>query len=85
MAPFGRACQDHRSRVPTGVEVKVSVPLKSAAAIRVVEASRCGRSNAVYSIRMSTGRRPDRMVARNRLPTPMGPAVTFSQTSMFGL
>ena len=85
MAPFGRACQDHRSRVPVEVGVKVRVPLKSAAAIRLVEASRCGRSNPVYSICMSTGRRPERMVARNRVPTPIGPAVTFSETSMLGL
>ena len=85
MAPFGRACQDHRSRVPAGVGVKVSVPVKSAAAIRLVEASICGRSNAVYSIPIPSGRRPERMVARNRVPTPMGPPVTFSQPCMFGL
>jgi hypothetical protein len=65
--------------------VKVSVPLKLAAAMWVVEASRCGRSNAVYAMSMPTGRRPKRTVARNRVPAPIGPAVSFSETSMLGL
>jgi hypothetical protein len=67
------------------VGLNVRVPLKSATAIRLVELIRCGRSNAVCSICMPTGRRPDRMVARNRVPAPMGTAVTFSATSMLRL
>jgi hypothetical protein len=71
--------------VPALVEVKVRVPVKSAVAIRMVRASRCGRSKAVYSISMGWGRYPARTVAVNRVPTPMGPSVTFSDVSMFGL
>ncbi len=84
-APLGRTCHDQRSTVPAGVDLKVRVPLNSAAAIVVVEAIRCGRSNAVYSIRISTGRRPDPTAARNRLPTPIGPVETLSENTMSGL
>ena len=40
---------------------------------------------SVTSMSISTGRRPDMAVARNRVPTPIGPSVIFSDRNIRGL
>jgi len=77
MAPFGRIPQHQRSRVPASVGVKLTVPGKSAAVIRVVEAIRVRRVEAGVLDVHADRPRPLRTVARNRVPTPIGQSVTF--------
>jgi hypothetical protein len=63
----------------------MSVPLNSARAILVDEASRDGRWKPVYSMTISASRPPDLTAERNWVPFPTGPGVTFADRTMCGL
>jgi hypothetical protein len=51
----------------------------------VREPNLLGLWNCVTSMSISTVRRPDLAVARNRVPTAIGPSVIFSDCSIRGL
>jgi hypothetical protein len=51
----------------------------------VREPSLLGLSYSVISMSVSANRRPDRAVARNRVPTLIGPSVIFSDRTILGL
>jgi hypothetical protein len=57
----------------------------SAAAIWIEDASRPGRSKAVYSIVIPDVRRPVAASAKNRVPRPMGPGESFSASRIPGV
>jgi hypothetical protein len=63
----------------------VNPPLMSTADIVVREPNLLALWYSVTSMNISTGRRPDIAVARNRVPTPIGPSVIFSDWSIRGL
>ena len=63
----------------------MSVPLNSAWAILVVEASRDGRWKPVYSMAISASPRRDLTAERNWVPFATGPGVTFADCTMCGL
>jgi hypothetical protein len=81
----GLTSQDKLIRVAPSTGSKVNPPLTSTDDIVVREPSLLDLSYSVISMIISTARRPDLAVARNRVPTPIGPSVIFSDRSIRGL
>jgi hypothetical protein len=83
--PLGRTSRDQIMRVAPAAGSKVDPPSTSTEGIVVREPNLLGISHSVTSMSISTVRRPDLAVARNRVPTAIGPSVIFSDGSMRGL
>ena len=83
--PFGRTSHDQFIRVDPLTSSNVNPPSTSAEDIVVREPNLLGLWYSVTSMSISISRRPDCAVARNRVPTPIGPSVIFSECNIRGL